>query len=215
VLAGHAARERYGGEAHPFAPGQLFGRLSTEAQGLLIRASVYRSPIGHDVLLLPVGPYSPSELAALVDEFRAAGLLVADPTADPPSVFVHWWTAFELHRLLTEQQRGGEITDAHRRAAENWRWRITAWPQDHRAQREAGYHPQVSELSRGDPVRRPAPRYKLPWRYWAFTGAIWAFPDSIQAFPGVIWAFPRSIRAFPGVIWAFPGPSPARKLWED
>jgi hypothetical protein len=43
---------------------------------------------------------------------------VADPTADPPSVFVHWWTAFELHRLLAEQQRGGEITDAHRRAAE-------------------------------------------------------------------------------------------------
>ncbi len=132
--------------------GELFGRLSAEAQGLLIRASVYRSPIGHDVLLLPVGQYSPAELAALVDECRAAGLLVADPATDPPSVFVHRWTAFELHRLLTEQQRGGEITDAQRRAAEYWRWRITAWPLDHRAQSAAGYHLlQVSELSREIP----------------------------------------------------------------
>ena len=50
----------------------------------------------------------------------------------------------------------------------------------------------------GDPVRRPAPRHKLPWRYWAFPGVIWAFPGSIRAFPGVIWAFPGVIRAFPG-----------------
>ena len=129
--------------------GELLGRLSAEAQGLLIRASVHRSPIGHDVLLFPVGQYSPAELAALVDECRAAGLLVADPAGDEPSMFVHRSTAFELHRLLTERQRCGEITDAHRRAAEYWRRRSTASPQDHRAQSEAGYHLlQVRELSR-------------------------------------------------------------------
>ncbi len=133
--------------------GDLFGQLSGEAQGLLIRASVYRAPVGRDVLLLPVGQYSPAELGRLLDECRATGLLTADPADDPPSVFVHRWTAFELHRRLAERQRGGEVTDAHRRAAEYWRWRITGWPHDHRAQSEASYHlRQVSELSRQAPA---------------------------------------------------------------
>ena len=74
--------------------GDLFGQLSDEAQGLLIRASVYRAPVGRDVLLLPVGQYSPAELGRLLDECRATGLLTADPADDPPSVFVHRWTAF-------------------------------------------------------------------------------------------------------------------------
>ncbi len=137
--------------------GELLGRLSGAAQELLIRASVYRSPIGRDVPMGPVGQYRPAELVALVDECRAAGLLAADPAEDSPSLFVHRWTALELHRLLTGQQRGGEITDAHRRAAEYWRWRITACPGDHRAQGEAGYHLlQVSELS---PEIPPEGRY--------------------------------------------------------
>ena len=79
-------------------------------------------------------------------------LLAAGPAADPPSVFVHRWTAFELHRRLAGRQRGGEVTDAHRRAAEYWRWRITAWPHDHQAELEAGYHLlQVIEPSRQAP----------------------------------------------------------------
>ena len=142
--------------------GELLGRLSAGAQGLLIRASVYRSPIGHDVLLRPVGQYRPAELAVLVDECRAAGLLAADPAEDSPSLFVHRWTALELHRLLTEQQRGGEITDAHRRAAEYWHRRITACPRELRAQSEAGYHLlRVSELSREIP---PEGRYRAKIR---------------------------------------------------
>jgi hypothetical protein len=176
---------------------------------------VYRSPIGHDVPLLPVGQYSPSELAALVDECRAAGLLVADPTADPPSVFVHWWTAFELHRLLTEQQRGGEITDAHRlsrrvlarRAAEYWRWRISAWPQDHRAQREAGYHPQVSELSREIPSEG---RHRAT----NFLGAIGlhrrnlGLPRQYPGLPGHNLGLPRRYPGLPGRNLGLPGRDP-------
>jgi hypothetical protein len=145
--------------------GDLFDGLSAEAQGLLIRASVYRAPIGRDVLLLPVGQYSPAELAGLLDECRASGLLAADSADDPPSVFVHQWTAAELHRRLAERQRGGEVTDAHRRAAEYWRWRITAWPHDHHAEREASYHLlQVSELTRQAPAEgrhRARPRRQL------------------------------------------------------
>jgi hypothetical protein len=121
--------------------GDLFGRLSADAQDLLIGASVYRSPVGHDVLLLPGRQHSRAAgLAGLVAECAATGLLAADPSCEPPSVFVHRWTAGELHRRLAEAQRGDEVTDAHHRAAEYWRRRITAWPQDRHAPLEASYH---------------------------------------------------------------------------
>ena len=160
--------------------GDLFGQLSAEAQGLLIRASVYRAPIGRDVLLLPVGQYRPAELAGLLDECRATGLLAADPADDPPSVLVHRWTAFELHRRLAERQRGGEVIEAHRRAAEYWRWRITAWPHDHRAEREASYHLlRVSDLTRQTPAegrQRSRPRRRLrPFVLAAIAVAVVAF----------------------------------------
>ena len=128
---------------------QLFDQLSPAGQGLLIRAAAYRAPIGRDVLLLPVGQYSPAELTSLLDECRATGLLTADPGADPPTVAVHRWTATELHHLLAGRGRDGEVADAHHRAAEYWRWRLTSWPQDQHAQQEARYHLlRVSELER-------------------------------------------------------------------
>ncbi len=159
--------------------GDLFDRLSAEAQGLLISASVYRAPIGRDVLLLPVGQYSPAELAGLLDECRATGLLAADPADDPPSAFVHRWTAFELHRRLAERQRGGEVIEAHRRAAEYWRWRITACPHDHRAARETSYHLlQVSDLTRQTPAEdrhQSRPRRLRPFLLAAIAMALAAF----------------------------------------
>jgi len=164
--------------------GDLFASLSEQAQGLLIRASVYRAPIGRDVLLLPVGQYSPAELGRLLDECRATGLLAADPAEDPPSVFVHRWTAFELHRRLADRQRGAEVTDAHRHAAEYWRWRISGWPHDHRAQSEAGYHLlQVSELSRQAPAEgrhRSRPRR----RRWPFAAGALAVVTVLAAGAG-------------------------------
>jgi hypothetical protein len=128
---------------------ELFDRLSPASQGLLARASAYREPIGRDVLLLPVGQYSPAELTSLLDECRVTGLLTADPGAEPPSVSVHPWTATEVQQLLLARDRGAELADAHQRAAEYWRWRLTSWPQDQHAQREARYHLlQVNELER-------------------------------------------------------------------
>jgi hypothetical protein len=51
--------------------------------------------------------------------------------------------------LLLARDRGAELADAHHRAAEYWRWRLTSWPQDQHAQREARYHLlQVNELER-------------------------------------------------------------------
>jgi hypothetical protein len=145
--------------------GELFGRLSVDAQGLLIGASVYRAPVGRDVLLLPGGQYSRAAgLAGLVAECEAAGLLMTDPSCGPPSVFVHPWTACELHRRLAGAQRGDEVTDAHRRAAEYWRRRITACPEDRHAPREASYH----LLQAGDLARQYQPAARQPatvgWR---------------------------------------------------
>jgi hypothetical protein len=121
--------------------GDLFGRLSADAQDLLIGTSVYRAPVGRDVLLLPGSQHRRAAgLAGLVAECEATGLLAVDPSCEPPSVFVHRWTACELHRRLAEAQRSDEVTDAHHRAAEYWRRRITAWPQDRHAPLEASYH---------------------------------------------------------------------------
>jgi hypothetical protein len=133
--------------------GELFGRLSADAQSLLIGASVYRAPVGHDAALLPGRHYSQAAgLTGLVAECEAAGLLAADSSGEPPSVFVNRWTACELHRRLAEEQRGDEVTDAHYRAAEYWRRRITACPQDRYAPLEASYHLlQAGGLARQDP----------------------------------------------------------------
>jgi hypothetical protein len=144
---------------------ELFGRLSPAAQGLLVRASAYRGPIGRDVLLLPVGQYSPAELTSLLDEVRAAGLLTADPwtddDADPLVVSVHRATATGVHELLAARGHGTDLADAHHRAAEYWRWRLTSWPQDRHAQREASFHLlRVSELEQQEVTegRHRAPR---------------------------------------------------------
>jgi hypothetical protein len=140
--------------------GELFGLLSVDAQGLLIDASVYRSPVGHDSLLLRGGQSRrTARLDGLVAECAAAGLLTADSSCEPPSVFVHRWTACELHRRLAEGQRVHEVTEAHRRAAEYWRRRITASPQDRHAPPEASYHLlQADDLAR---LHQPAARRKV------------------------------------------------------
>ena len=83
------------------------------------------------------------------------------------------------------------------------RWRITAWPQDHRAQYEAGYHLQVSELSREIPPEGPNSA-KTPWRYWALPGIIGVFPGVIGVFAGIIGVFPCVTGVFPGAIRAYP-----------
>jgi hypothetical protein len=120
---------------------ELCARLSTDAQNLLIQASVYRAPIGLNALLLPVGQYSAdsADAAALVAECEASALLAADLDGDPPSVFVHRWTASGLHRRLAETRRGGELAEAHRRAAE-YCWCIATWPDDPQVRLEASYH---------------------------------------------------------------------------
>jgi len=136
-----AAAEKVASLAGDVLLGELCARLSPDAHDLLTGASVYREPVGSHVLLLPAGrPRQAAALTGLVAECAAAGLLTADYSGELPSVFVHRWTAAELHARLTRERRGEEVADAHRRAAEYWRWRISSWPHDRHALHEASYH---------------------------------------------------------------------------
>jgi len=151
-----AAAEKVALAAGDVLLGELCARLSPDAHDLLTGASVYREPVGSHVLLLPAGqPRQAAALTGLVAECAAAGVLTADYGGELPSVFVHRWTAAELHRRLCRERRGGEVADAHRRAAEYWRWRISSWPHDRHALHEASYH----LLRAGEAGQRPVTRH--------------------------------------------------------
>ncbi|HLK73090.1 MAG TPA: hypothetical protein VKU77_05515 [Streptosporangiaceae bacterium] len=121
--------------------GELFGRLSEGAQDLLVRASVFRTPVAPGVLAA-----RPAHIA----ECEAAGLLTPRPGRE---LTVHRWTAGQLHHRLAEAGRTAQLAAAHRQAAGYWHAR-TATPQlGPRAQLEAAYHlHQAGELA----ARAPA-----------------------------------------------------------
>jgi len=138
----------------------LCQRLSASAEKLLIGASVYRAPIACTRSLLPGGEVHESvELAGLAAECEALSLLTADRRDAPPAVFVHRWTACELHRHLAGRRRRDEVTEAHRRAAGYWQRRTTASPQDGRALLEAAYH--LHHVGYQAPNDQPAGRRTL------------------------------------------------------
>jgi hypothetical protein len=102
---------------------------------------VYRAPIGRNISLLPAGQYRRgAELDRLAADCAATGLLTVEAGREPPALFVSRWTASELHRRLVAAHRGDEVTDAHHRAAEYWRWRAASRPEDRQARIEARYH---------------------------------------------------------------------------
>ena len=122
--------------------------LGSDAERLLIGASVYREPADRDALLFQVGqpdlaaawapgrpspapPYrEPANLDWMIAECQSAGLLIPGfPSAG--TIFVDRWTAGELNRVLDSANRGPDLVAAHQRAAEYWRWRAEARPQEH------------------------------------------------------------------------------------
>ncbi|MGI5243969.1 tetratricopeptide repeat protein [Dactylosporangium sp. CA-139066] len=81
----------------------------------------------------PRSPYTePAGLAELLDVLRYSSLIHHDPVDGV--VFMHRWTATELHhrwqRTTTLDPGKDPIRRAHRTAAAYWQWRVTAWPQD-------------------------------------------------------------------------------------
>ena len=157
--------------------GELFDRLSAGAQDLLIRASVFRTPVTPSVLAA-----RPADVA----EGRAAGLLTPRPGRE---LGVHRWTAGELHRRLAEAGQTARLAAAHRQAAGYWHAR-TATPQlGSRAQLEAAYHlRQAGDLaadSAGDtgpsPPEGPATRRRARRLVLASAAGITAVVLAVQA----------------------------------
>jgi hypothetical protein len=129
---------------------ELFDRLSTGARSLLVRASVFRAPVTARVLAGRPG---------YVAECDTASLLTAGPGHE---LFVHRWTASELHRRLGEAGPSEQLAAAHRHAAGYWCSRASASPGDQRAELEARYHlDRAGDLSTR---AEPAPRVAGPER---------------------------------------------------
>ena len=170
--------------------GDLWRRLSDGARDLLTGVSVYREPVGWHPLLLGGQPGHSAALAALAADGEAAGLLTVDHRSEPPVVFVHRWTASEMHGRLAAEGHGAEVADAHRRAAEYWRQRVAAAPQDRHALREAGYHrlraggpPGREQLTPGRTARPGRGRLLAAAAAAAVTGAAVVTAAAAGAFP--------------------------------
>ncbi|MGH3256925.1 MAG: hypothetical protein ACRDOU_16270 [Streptosporangiaceae bacterium] len=125
--------------------GELFDRLSIGARALLVRASVFRTPVPAGALAGRPG---------YVAECEAAGLLTAGPGRE---LFVHRWTAGELHRRLSEFGPSEQHADAHRQAAGYWRSRAASSPVGDGAELEVRYHLNCAGDLPGDPVPAPPP----------------------------------------------------------
>jgi len=144
----------------------LYDRLSPGAQTLLIRASVFRAPVGPGAHAA-----GPNQIA----EVQAAGLLTIGPGRE---LSVHRWTADALHRRLAEAGQRDQVAAAHRRAAEYWRSRAADTPAGLRANLEAGYHlyaAGVAARPRSHQVLQPpsAGRHRLQKHHlrWIGVGA--------------------------------------------
>jgi hypothetical protein len=134
------------------------------AHRLLVGACVYRLPVDRNALVFQVGEPDPDPgtvdatgqdeprpspplhtdpgTPGLVDACVDASLITYD--AARSTTFVHRWTAAELARRWIATGRTAELIDAHRRAADYWRWRVGTWPQPDAADiddlREVHYH---------------------------------------------------------------------------
>jgi hypothetical protein len=126
--------------------GELFERLSDGAQDLLVRASVFRTPVAPGVL---------AARPAHVAECEAAGLLTPGPGRE---LTVHRWTAGELHRRLAETGRTAQLAAAHRQAAGYWHARTATPKLGPRAQLEAAHHlRQAGDLAAEAATAAPEP----------------------------------------------------------
>jgi DNA-directed RNA polymerase subunit K/omega len=106
----------------------LYDGLSAGAQTVLVRASVFRAPVGQGAVAA-----RPHHIA----EAQAAGLLTVGPGRE---LSVHRSTADALHRRLAEAGQRDQVAAAHRRAAGYWRSRAADSSAGLRANLEAGYH---------------------------------------------------------------------------
>ena len=123
------------------------GKAGDRAELAQLPADVQEALRPHlDVLnTLPFPPLrAPDGLRRLQAACTASSLLAVDTSSDAPKLFVHRWTASELHQRWVDSGRAGQLTAAHRRAAQYWQWRAQTWPQHQTSSLdsmiEASYH---------------------------------------------------------------------------
>jgi tetratricopeptide (TPR) repeat protein len=73
---------------------------------------------------------APEGLDRWVTACTTTTLLSVEPGEGGSVFYVHRWTASELERRWGEDGRSAAVAEAHRRAAQYWRWRVAVWPQD-------------------------------------------------------------------------------------
>lgn len=79
---------------------------------------------------LPSPPLAPpAGMERMIDAAVEASLLTEIAEQGDRRLFVHRWTAGELHRRAEEEGGASKLAAAHRKAAEYWRWRVAIWPQ--------------------------------------------------------------------------------------
>ena len=118
----------------------------------------------------PVPPRrAPNSFDAMVQAGVVSSLLTSDEASG--RIFVHRWTATELHRRWNTTSHADEITAAHQRAADYWQWRVRVWPQDPRADvhdlLEARHHLLCADdLEQADAVTERAVSQLTAWGAW-------------------------------------------------
>ncbi|BCY07004.1 tetratricopeptide repeat protein [Actinoplanes sp. L3-i22] len=104
--------------------------------------------------VLPTPPvHVEIDLAAPLGACTSSSLLTETTPRGQAYVFVHRWTASELHRREHADGNTAALLNAHQHAADYWRWRVEVWPQpadqDIDDLREAHHHYQQA-LALGD-----------------------------------------------------------------
>jgi hypothetical protein len=173
----------------------LYDGLSAGAQTALVRASVFRAPVGQAALAA-----RPKYIA----EAQAAGLLTVGPGGE---LSVHRSTADALQRRLAEAGQHDQVADAHRRAAGYWRSRAADSPAGLRANLEAGYHlyaagatarpQQPQQPARSSAGRHRLQKHHLRWIGVAASAAALAALAAAEAAAGVAAPHPPPSGAAP------------------
>jgi tetratricopeptide (TPR) repeat protein len=124
------------------------GSIDITAPAVVQRASTIAgmsSDAGRALMARPSGPdeadgttpprpprIAPRNYDVMIEAAVQSSLLSAHAGSaeDERRLFVHRWTASELERRIHGDGPGGPLREAHRRAAQYWRWRADVWPQD-------------------------------------------------------------------------------------
>jgi tetratricopeptide (TPR) repeat protein len=144
---------------------------------------------------LPKPPrFTALDLATVLDELAVSTLLTLtgdngndQGPGDPVVLFVHRWTASELHRHWRAALGPDPVPGWHTAAAQYWRWRVAVWPQDRLAaihdRLEARHHLiQAANLDEANEVTETVCSQLHQWGAWDTESAL--ITETLALLPG-------------------------------